>query len=125
MPSPPVGVRFALGWALISALLVRLAMPAFDWAPLILVAWAPLIVVSARSAPTVALLLGSLHGLVLGLVAHAWLVPVLLRNFPIPIWGACLALFFVAALVAVRSAAVAYGVAVLRRSAVPVWLSFP
>ncbi|MEP7049387.1 MAG: apolipoprotein N-acyltransferase [Pseudomonadota bacterium] len=113
-----------LGLALLSALLVRLALPAFDCAPLILVAWVPLIAASASSRPSAALLLGLVQGFALGLAAHSWLVPALLRNFPMPFWSAALALFAVALLVAVRSALVACGVSFLRR-AVPVWVSFP
>jgi apolipoprotein N-acyltransferase len=111
--------------ALVSALLLRATMPVFDVAPLIFIAWIPLLVVAASSRPGTAFRVGSLQGFVLGLLAHAWLVGALLRNFPTPTWGAALALVAVALLVAVRSAAVMAGVAFLSGASVPLWLSFP
>ncbi|MEP7049098.1 MAG: apolipoprotein N-acyltransferase [Pseudomonadota bacterium] len=113
-----------LALSLLSSLLVRLTLPTVDLAPLIFVAWTPLLIVSCVAPPRTAFLLGLAHGFLLGIVAHDWLVGSLLRNFPIPVGAAFLALAAVAALVALRSALVAFGVAYLQ-DAVPVWLSFP
>ena len=129
MPRPSFGVGSSVwsrsGLALLSSLLVRVALPTLDVAPAIFIAWVPLLVASAASSPRTALLLGLLQGFVLGLFSHAWLVGALLRNFPTPVWGAVLALVLVALLVGLRSALVMSGVSFLRAASLPVWLSFP
>ena len=124
--SPPklrAATRVAL--ALGSALLVRSSFPTLDFAPAIFVAWLPLLIASADMRPRHALQLGALQGFVLGISAHAWLVRVLLDNFPTPVWGALLALVLVAALVALRSGVTLCAVAFSRTAGIPAWLSFP
>jgi apolipoprotein N-acyltransferase len=124
--SPPTrraATKIAL--ALGSALLVRSAFPSFDLAPAIFVAWLPLLIASADMRPRGALQLGLCQGFVLGICAHAWLVRVLLNNFPTPVWGAVLALILVAVLVALRSGVTLCAVAFSRLAGIPAWLSFP
>jgi len=94
-------------------------------APAIFVAWLPLLVASADMRPRDALKLGVFQGLALGISAHAWLVRVLLNNFPAPLWGAVLALVLVALPVALRSGLTLCAVAFSRKAGIPAWLSFP
>jgi apolipoprotein N-acyltransferase len=118
-------LAFRCGCALASALLIRLAFPPFDLGWLMLVAWLPFLWVVRRSSFRAAAAYGALHGFVLGVAAHHWVVPALVRHGQLPSWQACLALGAIALVCALRSAAVGAAVALSVGRGVPLWLSFP
>lgn len=113
-----------LGLVLVSAGLVRLALPPFDWAPLMLIAWVPLLVVASQTSQWRALALGLTHGLVLGVVAQSWIPQALERNLGLSALPAWLGLLAISASAALRSALVAAAVARAKTRGVPLWLGF-
>jgi len=114
---------FAL--ALLTAALMRLALPPYDVPALVFVAWAPLLWVCRRSTTRDAAAFGFVAGFGLNFVAHGWLVGVLQRNAGNPALQGLLALSAVATVGGLRTALVAALVSRACARRLPIWLSFP
>lgn len=125
--SAAMNTRIALHSAgtLASALLIRLAFPPFDLGWLMLGAWVPLLWVAQRVRWPVAAAHGALHGFVLGVAAHHWVVPALIEHGELPSWQALTALLAIALTCAMRSALVSAAVALSAARSLPLWLAFP
>jgi apolipoprotein N-acyltransferase len=108
-----------------SAVLIRLSVPPFDLAPLMLVAWCPFLAVMRESPWRWALALGFSHGFGLGLAAHAWIPQALASNLNAPTWQAWGALIAVAASVGARCALVGAAVSLASARRSPMWVYFP
>ena len=110
---------------LVSVVLLRLAFPPYDLSLLVLVAWAPFLWAMRSARPREALLFGFAHGLGLGIVAHAWVVPAIIHHADVPAWQATVGLLAIAGSCGLRSALVGWGLVVATRARLPLPLTFP